>query len=258
MLYNNEFYKSLECYAYINRKSPTQELLWMDGEYELFLKAVSENIIPEKYLDYEKNPIRYNYNHMGYRSEYQYPTPEDFGYAIGCSNVFGSSLHIEDRYDSIITKKIGRPIINIGLPGASYNYVKEQVFYILSSNFKLPKFMIIEWPPITRYTFFGDKGPIIINAHLSKHNNDYRLFEEIVSFDTKNNIFESEYMIARKSVKNILHKFNIQYFEWTLLSGQVLDDDIKLIEYEDYARDGIHPGPKTNKRIAEKFLNFII
>lgn len=250
----DDYRKSLVTAPYHCKKGSALNVTnWMSNEWELFQTAKKNRIIQTEYDDFETRPIVYESNEMGYRSEYWNPRDmKMYGIAVGSSNTWGSGLHYEDRFDTLIAKEIGFPIINLGWPGGSCNYVKEQVEMLLMNNLNKPAFVIVEWPPLTRLTLWTINDFEIINAHF----NDIRLelFEKILDLNEK--ILYAEAVKSVVSVHNILNHFSIPFFEWTITPDSASVFDLEIQEFIDYARDGVHPGPKTNLKIKNKFIEF--
>lgn len=227
---------------------------WEPNEWELFQEAKQKNKIGDEYDDFETRPIIYESNDLGFRSVYSQPpnNNSNYGIAVGSSNTWGSGIHIEDRFDTLVTNEIDVPIINIGWPGASANYIKEQLLYFLLNIENKPQFIIIEWPPLTRLTFWDIGGYEIINVHATGIRQE--IFEKIL--DLNETIYYGEAVTSFFITHSILKHFSIPVFEWSVTpdSAEAFDIDEQLII--DYARDGVHPGPKTNLEVKNKFIEF--
>ncbi len=241
---------------YIKRYGPVVPYTWFEGERELFDIAVQAGKISDRYLNHEHDPIIYTINEMGYRSKFVYPADyEKYGVAIGSSHTWGSSLHVEDRFDSLLEQDNGIPIINIGQPGASCNYVKEQVLHLLTNTPKLPAFMILEWPPITRFTLFGNGTEHICNVHFDEADIRFKIFENIVLLDEE--IFYYEAMRSFHIVTKWLSDRDIPVFNWTVTPDSSETLQIPYTRTVDFARDGVHPGPNTHKIVADLLIENI-
>ena len=235
---------------YIKRNGPEHTLEWFDGEWDLYKAARKSGKIGKEYDDYETNPIQYKINKFGYRGEYDEMSVSDYGLAVGSSHTWGSGLHIEDRFDSVITKQIGIPIVNIGQSGSSPNYVADQITVFALNMKAKPKFVIIEWPPLTRFTIYSVYSEHMINAHNTGLRHE--IWRNLVDFDI--NVFYAEAAQAYYIVNKTLANHDIFCYNWTITPDAASVFNLENQPYLDYARDGSHPGRITNQDIAAKFL----
>jgi len=250
----DNFYHNLKKIPYDYKKGQDNKVsYWGHDEFHLYQKAKANNVIGNEYDDYETRPIVYNQNKFGFRSEICDPTDlHEYGIAVGSSNTWGSGIHLEDRFDTLIQKEIAINIINIGWPGGSIDYVSDQITHIILNNKNKPKFFIIEWPPLTRRTMWGLNAFMSITPHSIKIQKE--IFENIL--DEGIEYFYGEAIKSRFITQKLLDHFNIPYYEWSITPDSSSVFDIEMQEYIDYARDGIHPGPKTNLEIKNKFIDF--
>lgn len=70
--------------------------------------------IIKKYTD---RPIEYIHNSHSFRDQ-EFPTDESINGAFGCSFTFGTGLHQEETWPSILSDKLGKKVWNFGLGGS--------------------------------------------------------------------------------------------------------------------------------------------
>jgi hypothetical protein len=74
---------------------------------------------PKRFEFYKKYPITYHCNSGGFRSkEEYYPQNErEVDIILGCSHTFGVGHHVKNTWGHILSERIGREVINLGVPG---------------------------------------------------------------------------------------------------------------------------------------------
>lgn len=70
--------------------------------------------IIKKYTD---RPIEYIHNSYSFRDQ-EFPTDESINGAFGCSFTFGTGLHQEETWPSILSDRLGKKVWNFGLGGS--------------------------------------------------------------------------------------------------------------------------------------------
>jgi hypothetical protein len=183
---------------------------------------------------YIKNPIEYTLNRFGYRSKYSDIPNTDYILVLGCSNTFGTGLHEEHRYSNLLEDFYNIPVINISFPGGSQNLIRDNIFQLFVSRYRLPKLVVIQWPNPFRLTFnYTMLGPWTVRRNESKWFVDS--LECIDAFSKT----------AKHQVDKLLEKLDIPCIDFSLRGS---DKDIDIV---DVGRDRDHGGIETNNKIFE-------
>lgn len=102
--------------------------------------------------------LTYKFNHHGYRMnkelhEINYDNHCAF---FGCSNTVGIGLELEETFSNRIATQMGLDYVNGAIGGASPDFVFYNVTHYLSRVQNYPKFIVINWPQISRTMFWED------------------------------------------------------------------------------------------------------
>ena len=105
-----------------------REALWKDysstGKAPVFIKKIlrarglkKEINLQSLIKKYTDRPIEYHLNSNSLRDQ-EFPTEESINGAFGCSFTFGTGLHQEETWPSILSDKLGKKVWNFGLGGS--------------------------------------------------------------------------------------------------------------------------------------------
>lgn len=131
---------------------------------ELFEKNLStvETARQLRYLGWDTAEITYCYNSHGFRSSEFKHGP--CGIALGCSFTEGVGLPVDTTWPYLLSARLGIPVWNLGVGGASI----DTVFRIFEYYVQMlsPKFVCVLMPPPMRFEFHdNNNGYPIIQAH---------------------------------------------------------------------------------------------
>lgn len=187
-------------------------------------------------------------NEFGYRSETVYPT-DNYYLMLGCSHTFGMTLNFENLASHILETELGTPIINLGICGGSCNAMALNLQKLMMSDYPKPKVVIAQWPHIHRYMMFADPD----NAfQFHPHMKARHIYEQFLN---SQGLFET----AAKNSFWYVNSLNIPVINYgisdkpgtRITANPANFFDIPQIDNIDFASDGKHPGPETNKKIVE-------
>ena len=188
--------------------------------------------------------------------------------AFGCSLTYGHGLadcYQEDgregpnpsvqAWPSLVASKLRIPVDNRGIPGASN---KEIWHAIMTSKFKEGDCVIVLWSYINRNClFFPDyidrfgswRGSIRSKKWLEHQFNDYD-----ATIDLMGKVHHVEHYLSRKKIQN-WHYFADFYCDKQKVFPQYnTEDKMFLRNVLDFARDGKHPGAKTQREFADRVI----
>ena len=225
----------------------------MNGE---FLKPP---LIHRSHTTENRNSIIYRYNNKGFRCDdfdsYQnHPCRILFA---GCSLTEGEGLSLEDtwakQFHKMVCKEINLdiPYWNIAVAGTGLDQLVRYLYH--EGNILRPQIIVSYLPFLERRELYHNKS-LLSNMEIDSNNKIF-FQEEYVNYQTEKNLimidsflknWESYMFITPCDYRFNLDYMNLERDSQTMLNLYTGPDDI------DYAKDNIHPGPKTNKIFAEK------
>ena len=221
--------------------------LWDGTDSEKNFKencAIEENYKKLNDLGWlEPNVITYKYNSQGFRDDDFDQQPA--GIALGCSYTMGTGLPVEHAWPSQLQSMLGQKVWNLGSGGAAldtcYRFLE---YWIEHLNVK---FVVCAVPRICRYEIFNSNWSNILPSMPLEINNldwlvgyqkNYLLYDQNSELNRRKNL---------QAMQHICNKYNIPFYY------DLMEDftDAKL------ARDLLHCGTDTQKRLANKFFNIV-
>ena len=222
--------------------------------------------------------------HVTYRTfKHGFRTPivsNESAVFLGCSHTFGTGLNLEDTFSHKVAKALDLQNINLGCPGASFDYC-----YRILKTFQLeikPKFIFCLVPNITRAEFFLSKN--FIDSEIVKNHNcvknlafnykvekdfktasdkdvsGFKEYAEFYKYYLLNIISTPEMLISNfnrnlDAIKNIGTELNAKVVYITMDS--FLKDGVKHHAKYGTARDGFHFGDKFHDILTKDFLDLL-
>jgi len=201
---------------------------------EQFLKNCKN--FPDKMQGWQKESVEYTLNKYGFRSRFNFDKflkTKKTWIALGCSKTFGIGLQQDKIYTTLLEKKFDCNIVNLAVPGGSLDscYRVCKVWFDIIQ----PDFVIIQKPHKNRREELTLNGTKI----LGPWSEDFIKFKITMQTDNELNddFYETKILDAINQVigdtKSFLFDFN------------------SLVGEEDYARDLIHSGPKSNYNVFQ-------
>lgn len=245
---------------------------------ERFLSQVEEAGGKNSRLD---DSWGYQFNSYGYRGEDPDPTADKVICVIGCSYTFGEGVTYENTWgnqfkelwqDHFEGERVN--LLNLAQGGGANNYIARTV--LMQCPKIKPDLLIAQFSYMERREYF-----------------DYEHFYSLGSWseDEYALAFYSFYSEVSGVVKTLLDMLQVQYFckangiDYILNFVEIFRlRNIEILEHPmvkpllaqfdwshfctdyieqagvkcDNGRDGLHPGPKTNRRFAQKLFEFYI
>lgn len=209
---------------------------------------------------YRNVDVTYKFNSLGHRCK-EIDELDDFFLVIGCSNTLGYGLPLERTYPYLLSQKLNLDYYNLSMNGAGPDIVFINLLIFLN-NYKKPKFVLIQWPDISRMFFILQQEDEYKVMHLHNTNttnySSYGTYKDLL----RHNVPVYHNMLYRNVLNDFLKKNNISTYEFFLHGWINPDDDEPLhdhfnndfstilplhgIEVVDRARDLAHPGLVTN------------
>ena len=225
------------------------DLSWIEDDHE----CTSVGIEPwyrEEFGKEEKS-----FNEHGYRSD---SFDGDNGFLfLGCSITFGYGLEREESWPWIVGKSFDVPVWNVAIAGQG-----DDVCFLNAKKWipKLnPKVVCMLLPPSGRFKFFD-----IDDENLNNQFTSWKIIEleKEIKFPWLFNV-KNLYIHTLKnvlSIKTLCDEKNIPFILKSPLPFLIQPPDQDYwepIDDDDITKDGVHPGFKWHKRMADKYIKEI-
>ena len=118
---------------------------------KIFNKNIS--IIPDWY--WYDVPISYEFNSKGYRMpQFDEVNWDNYFIALGCSNSVGVGLPLGVTYTGLLSDELNIDCVNLGLSGASNDFITMNFIHSIDKLPKKPKFVVVNWTKPYRFMWF--------------------------------------------------------------------------------------------------------
>ena len=153
--------------------TPNSTQLW-SGSDDINSHKSSEKHSPEKYKYWKDRSITYNYNNLGFRSDFDFKPGMKGDLYLGCSFTEGIGLPNDCSWPSLMSKHLDTPGFNLGTGGYSIDSCFRHL--IAAYNYGLIfKNVFVLAPPPNRYEHLIDDN-FIFKPYLSvRHQEDKTL-----------------------------------------------------------------------------------
>lgn len=214
--------------------SNTEERFFGSGDTQKTFRKNTKKL-PKDWI-YRTKEITYKNNEGGFRTKpFNKINWEEAVVVFGCSFVYGVGLAEEDTLCYILENKLGREVINLGIPGSAVD-LNHYNSMILHENFPRPKAIVHCWTSLFRYTDFHDDQ--IITA------------TPFTNFDLKINWGEKSKFFVHSD--RIVWRNKVVYKEYSFFEESYKELDVPSLDIVDQARELKHPGILTNQLAAER------
>ena len=200
---------------------------------------------------YRTHEVKYTLNSLGYRTrEFDDIDWKESIVMFGCSMTFGIGVTDEHTIPYFLEQLSGRPVINMGIPGASIQTMLHNSIIFTDSKYPTPKAVVNVWAGLIRYQLYKDNF-VFHNGQWNKSDDKFSKKENLIPFNLMN----------IKMIRNLWKNKTIHYeciFQRkakTLIDK--LDDKINCEFYPCFspgspslARDLLHNGSVKNLEIA--------
>lgn len=240
-----------------------------------FQDNLRRDVLGNQIQEFVGRTLNYTLNSEGFRApEFTDVTWSDSVAVIGCSMVFGDGLDDGETLTAQLSEIIGRPVINLGITGAS----SELCLYnsqILRDHYGEPAQLIVIWPTVDRITEFHAQGCRCHGVWLTRDSEAIarqpRLYQQIRS-QAENygdladiarwtEVYKTVNAEARH--RDFSHVMNTQLisaiwgsglkqYTWSPATQALTGCELLTWEPGDLARDLIHPGRATIRQWAEQ------
>lgn len=248
-------------------------------EKEKSILAVKQGITNIK-LD----EVKYTVSKLGYRLVNPLSTVKNGIGVFGCSITYGIGMPEDQIFTTLLQNRINKPVHNFGIPGASIQKIAKS-FISINNFYKLKKAIFI-LPAMHRFEYIGEEekdGRVILFNEsyvpsfdpINKKRREvydavYSNFHEVTFFDeyikmitlikqnAKINNTEVFFFTWDYKVEHLCKKYNIKEFENSPQIRFPENEDAQAGKHVfDFARDGAHPGMRSQQRMLDVLLTNI-
>ena len=225
---------------FVNRKSRHDTIAYWDGgpDNHKAWKKNRRNLGPGWYY-YNKGQDVINYvrNESGFRER---PLANinwsNSIVLLGCSVVEGIGNTVDDTISKNLENILNVPVLNLGVSGSGIDFAGVNSL-ILHNDYPTPRAVVQLWSGLGRYSDFVTSSRAIRYMPTKKDYDAKYMWEE-----------RNKYYVE---ADRTLWKNKTIYYEGSVFLDTSQELDITFYEVNDFARDGDHPGPITNRLIAE-------
>lgn len=209
-------------------------------------KSFRKNLKKKKQEDwiYNTKSITYKINSHGFRtSPFSKIDWANSIVVLGCSNVYGVGLAVEDTMCSQLEKILNIPVVNLGIPGSAVDLVCWNSL-ILHNYYPRPKAVIQIWTGLSRYSDYIQR-----EAWVSYSPRDPGYYNRL-NWDMR-----SQYYIE---ADRTLWKNKTMYYEGSFFRDTAAMTGVSDLAGDHRARDLLHPGIESNRSAAENIAEELI
>lgn len=204
---------------------------------------------------YATKRVHYNVNKSGFRTkEWANIDWKNSIVILGDSCTFGVGLAEDETISHILEKSIGRPVINLGIPGCSNHQILNNCATIIN-KFDIPYGIVINWSTSDRFRYYFKNGYHDVGPWDSDGNGQpidgvtISKLWGMTYFDRYNEMCSSYYIskAAEAMWKGRTKYITISYFDY-IAHYMRADAYFKI---KNTARDLAHPGYENSLEVAE-------
>jgi hypothetical protein len=243
------------------RRAGERKLLWLDTDsLEEFQRRGGHPL-------YGEGDVTYSFNSHGYRCPEFEPGADVRMISIGCSNTLGVGLPqqalFHEQFAERLRKELSATVVNwnLSMGGASNDYICRTLYLAvpqLNPHIVLVNFTYL---PRREYVSVGNR----VLSYIAKCEPPDRVAKEIYGhivalsspLDDQLNLFQNY-----KAIESLLHD---RLWLYSFVFGSKLMEDVAAhtdptrltghFSQCDYARDGLHPGPRSHEVMYASYWN---
>lgn len=186
----------------------------------------------------------------------------------GCSTTYGIGVDTDQKYQTIVSKALNIPVVDLSYPGSSISWARDQ---ILMSDIKQHDIVVWGLTTIERFSWFHNNQLDHINTRYYEKNPGFDQYVPFSLVDADHRCYES--LSSINQVSNFCNKIgahlilanihgNIDLLaDCAKHKGFVMIHGADGVDWDssflDFGNDRLHPGPETHKMYANLILEKI-
>lgn len=216
---------------------------------EIYLKNLKQQ--PKDWY-YNNKKIEYNFNECGHRCKSIKEIDFDNYFLVaGCSHSQGVGLELEKTFPWLLANQLDCDYYNLSISASGIDVVEHNLLIWLSKFEKLPKFLLIQWPSMTRYACKSlDTNNIRPSGPWFEEENNLKFL--LLGDDA--GLFLARKKLASQLIENT-YDIPIINLEYSSNDGYL--NNSVYFNRHDYARDLSHLGITSNKLITDSLLEVL-
>jgi hypothetical protein len=193
---------------------------------------------------YKTKSITYNLNEYGFRNKpFNEVNWSESIVVLGCSNVEGIGLAVEDTLCGQLEKILDTTVVNLGIGGSAIDLACWNSL-LLHNHYPRPKALVQVWTSLGRYTDLNGK---VFTSHLPQ----YRGYYHRINWP-----YRTKWYIE---ADRTLWKDKLAYVEASFFHHEYNNEkNVIKLDIIDKARDLMHPGINSNRAAAEKIADQLL
>lgn len=239
-------------------------------------------------VDYTADEMLYNVNNLGFRGN-KIVKDESILMSAGCSHTYGIGVRENEVWGRQLADKLDMYHINTGVGGIGPDTVSLLTKQFFEEGI-VPDILAVLWPNVSRkmvvldqqkpiddqivdYIIEPGKNPVSIHqysVHLAtpdQEQNQYQYHSAVKGIQLQSEQQRLlEFWVYRELIIELCKSHNVKLIEGFLHTDSL--DYVKercrnkiprteLLSYPDYARDNMHFGRKSHKKLAEQFKEIL-
>lgn len=216
-------------------------------------------VAKEKFkIVYGPDDIEYKFNNKGFRCD-NFEDCTNHPYRIlfaGCSMTEGIGLPLEHTWAKIMHKKICKnlkikiPFWSIAAGGSGVDHMVRYLYH--EGDILCPQIIISNLPDIRRREYYAS------DLEITGHDDWLKLDSRYVKYQTEKNFAFINTLLEKWNSYFIFVTYNPDFDISYMNLSRIKQYDMFHIDGWDFARDGMHAGPSTNKKFADNFFKIAL
>ena len=185
---------------------------------------------------YKEKPITYNFNKQSLRMAKDLDNVnDDYIYFSGTSFCMGVGLNESDRFSELVSTALNLDLINHSAPTFSIKAQFISFANFLNTNYKLPKVLVVEYPPVTAHTFYSKDQFLYYYRSKETPNSPHHTnaYQELLNTD----YFLTEANQYRTNFMGICKRLNIKYCEISFHKDEEFAKHLPIVDIETNKED---------------------